>query len=229
MVYIASDTVDTRSISEDTGSKPEVPAETRKEAIMADTATARPTFTADDFAGLKIVQDKEPLPAITRGGKVAGERITVFDEPLKASIEHNSPFTTYLKPEMVPAARNAVNKAAEALNVGVRIVPNLKKDLNGQVVKEEIKDATGKVVRKVPVYAVETEGKNAGLVRFRFQGHPERRKAAPRAYSIINDPEKRAAKALKRNSDGEIIARGTHEEMKDALTKAKALTEKPAA
>lgn len=155
------------------------------------------------FGNLTIETDDEPMPAPQRGGR--DELPNPFAPALQESLDSDTSKTIWIPADAVPRAVFLLNAAALKMNRGVRIVPNLVRNEKGQIVK----GANNKVQ-----YIVETRGAHKGLVRVRFQTKEERKKTAPRPFSIINDPQNEGGKALRDRATGEIVARGTHDEMR---------------
>lgn len=175
------------------------------------------TDLQDLFSHLTIEVSDEPLPEPVRA---RDSLPNPFGPPLLASIEHGTPYSIHVPADAVSRSVALINAAARKENVGVRVVVDVKRDEKGRVVKGE----DGKAV---PVVA--TKGDHRGTVLVRFQGKKERKQqTAPRTHTIINDPDNADGKAIRRRADKVIVARGTHDEMKEQLKALKA-AEKEAA
>lgn len=158
---------------------------------------------AEMFGSLDISPSDEPLPEITRQ---RDDVVNPFGQPILASIANETPYSVYVPEAGVTRCVSLLNAAAKKENVGVRVVVNVQRDDKGKVVK----GADGKAVA-----IVEKRGENKGKVLVRFQGRPERKQqSAPRPFSIVNDPDNTSGKMVKERETGEIVARGTHDEMR---------------
>lgn len=173
-------------------------------------ATTQTDFAAL-FANLTVEESSEPLPKIVR---VRESLPNPFGPSILASIERNTTFSTYVPADSVSKTSSMIHAAAKAEGCGATVVANVVRDAKGRIVKDD----EGKAQ-----YVAERSGPNKGLVLVRYAGKPERKKAsAPRVYSIVNDPSGEHPKALKHRLSGEIVARGSHEAMREALKAAKA-------
>lgn len=172
---------------------------------MSPTAARQTDFEAL-FASLEVIPADEPLPEIQRS---RSSLPNPFGKPLAASVEHGTPYSIHVPKDAVQRAVALINAAARKEDLGVRVVVNVQRDEKGQIVK----DADGKAV---PI--VETKGENKGKVLIRFQGKAERKQTAPRPFTIVKDPDNAPdGRALKDRATGQIVARGTHDEMRAAL------------
>jgi hypothetical protein len=179
----------------------------RKEREMA---TKNGIDLASVFEGLAIEPTNEPLPASTRGS-AAGPN--PFGAPLKASVEHSSPYSIYVPPAAVTRAVFLINAAARKENLGVRIVVNVQRDDKGALVK----DTAGKAV---PI--VERSGANKGKVLVRFQGKAERKhQNKPRTHSMVKDKDNAGQYVLRHRASGNVMLRGTKEQVKAEYDKVK--------
>ena len=173
---------------------------------MSPAATTQQPDFAELFAGLEITPSEEPLPEISR--QRAGLP-NPFVDPVKASVEHGTPYSIHVPPNAVSRAVSLINAAARKENYGVRVVVNVQRDEKGAIVK----GADGKAQ---PV--VEAKGPNKGTVLVRFQGSAQRKASAPRPFSIVKHPSGNAdMRALKDRTSGQIVAEGTHDEMRAEL------------
>jgi len=158
------------------------------------------------FSGLQIEASNEPLPEPVRGGVASGPN--PFTDTLQASVDNGTPYSFYVPPQAIKRAVFLINAAARKLNVGVRVVVNVKKDDKGQV-----------------TYIAEKKGTpNEGKVLIRFQGKKERKQqTAPRPYSIVKDKTDATGNTyiVRRRSDQAAVFKGSKDDAKkqyDTLT-----------
>lgn len=158
------------------------------------------------FANLEVTPSEEPLPVIQR---TRASIPNPFGGPLRASVEHGTPYSIHVPADAVQRAVSLINSAARKENLGVRVVVNVRRDDKGQLVK-------GDDGKAVPI--VEQRGEHKGKVLIRFQGSAERKQTAPRPFTIVKDPDNAPdGRMLKERASGQIVARGTHDEMRTAL------------
>lgn len=159
------------------------------------------------FENLVIEQSSEPLPPITRPSRSSVPN--PFGPALALSLQHSTPYSIYVPADAVQRAVSLINGAARKMDCGVRVVPNIKRNDKGQILKGE----DGKVV-----YLAETKGENKGKVLVRFQANENRKQVA--RFAVVKDGELFAVKDRQGdNGKGVLVKQGMEQDAAKAEAK----------